>query len=197
MTGVPEDPDQAAMDHLQDAVLLPGEQLVWRGRPDPKRVMVRNLGAGVFGVIFMGFAGFWIAMASSSGSPLAAFGIPFFLIGGFLASKPWRMRVKAQKSYYAITDQRVIILSGGRRGYQTEILNPADITDLKAKPRAGDSGDLQLRMSLRNAPGRGHRNLRRPRKIRVVAFQDALWGIKDLSAAEAAVSHLIKQGVAS
>lgn len=104
--------------------LAPGEVLRWVGRPNPKGSWFPGLFAifpFIFGLFFFGFAVFWTVMAMNGpGGLFAFFGIPFMLAGlGVMSSPFWmrfRMRKAAQKTVYAITDQRAIIFDGGYYG---------------------------------------------------------------------------------
>lgn len=63
--------------------LLPGETLLWTGRPDPaKHVGASDILAVPFSVLWCGFAIFWTISAVAGTSPRCAlFGLPFVVLG--------------------------------------------------------------------------------------------------------------------
>ena len=99
--------------------LDPGEELLWEGRPNTGlRFKASDIFLSLFGVVFGGFALFWIFMAASigSGAPGAIstafplFGLPFLVIGAYLAVGRyfWDSYVRG-KTVYALTSKRGII----------------------------------------------------------------------------------------
>ena len=67
-----------------EQALLPGEHLLWSGRPDPK-VIFGPVDALLipFGLVFTGFAAAWMLIAISIGHnpEFALFGVPILLFG--------------------------------------------------------------------------------------------------------------------
>jgi hypothetical protein len=96
--------------------LASGEQLLWSGNP-PTGIRLRgqDLFLIPFSLMWAGFAVFWEAMVLTKGAPLffALWGIPFIAMGAYITVG--RFFVDAQqrsKTTYAVTDQRVVIVSG-------------------------------------------------------------------------------------
>jgi hypothetical protein len=109
----------AAVDLGAD--LLPGERLVWSGRPDTRRLLVASdLYLIPFSLLWTGFAIFWEVAAVSSGGPtllFALWGIPFVAVGlhmmfGRFVVRRWLGR----RTAYAITDRRAIVVAPTWRG---------------------------------------------------------------------------------
>lgn len=74
-----EDPRLRLTPHL-----LPGEPLLWAGRPDPaRRFAPQDAYLVPFSVLWCGFAIFWLAAAIRSGAPVpfVLFGVPFVAVG--------------------------------------------------------------------------------------------------------------------
>jgi len=104
---------------LQD--LLKDERIQWSGQPETSVVFSpADIFLVPFSLLWGGFAIFWeisvlcIGSKSGSGSSLAfpLFGIPFVLIGlYFIFGRFLLKNFKKKKTYYAITDKRVIVLT--------------------------------------------------------------------------------------
>jgi hypothetical protein len=111
----------ALQDDPVRPLLGPGERTIWRGQPDAADYSLR--GAWLFiplSILWCAFAIFWEATAVVGGAPLffALWGLPFVAIGLYLVfGRIFVARREARRTYYAITEQRVIIVSGafGRR----------------------------------------------------------------------------------
>lgn len=136
-----------------DDELLDREQILWSGQPDPTILFT---GADIFLVPFSlmwgGFAFFWEYMALTSvanagGAPsliFPLFGIPFVLMGAYFIVgrfiyKAWRKR----NTYYAVTNQRVLILTKGvSREVQAAFINA--VPSLNKAVRANGSGTVRF-----------------------------------------------------
>lgn len=112
--------------------LQPNEKLLWAGQPTAKSGRRSAWPVCLFGIPFLGFSMFWVAMAGGMvwfGGPANApgfmgvvgmifplFGIPFVLVGLGLVSAPyWTVR-RARKTWYALTNQRAIVHNGSLFG---------------------------------------------------------------------------------
>lgn len=117
----PPRPRAAASDAqaLLARQLAPGERLLWSGSP---KKLHGPRGAGkLFAVFFLGFACFWELMALQTltagagifGIVFPLFGIPFILVGIKLLF-PQVGGPKPEEIVYAVTDQRVLVVTRGR-----------------------------------------------------------------------------------
>lgn len=104
-----------------DTYLLPGERILWEGRPARYRLFRRTDTLLVpFSVLWCGFAIFWEARALSGDAPFVfkLWGLPFVLVGLYLTVGRFVVRaVSIRRTRYAITDSRVVVhggWSGGR-----------------------------------------------------------------------------------
>ena len=94
-----------------DGILDPGEAILWQGRPDGAFTV--GWGAGVpvlFGLVFAGFALFWMVMAAQTGGFFWMFGLIHFAVGLSIALGPllwptWRRR----HTWYTLTSKRAFI----------------------------------------------------------------------------------------
>ena len=103
-------------DHRTDregweGILMPGEEILWQGRPDPSLLFgPKQLGISAFGLVFAGFAAIWMLLASSAGGYFWTFGLIHFTVGlamsfGAFFYAPWRRR----HTWYTLTSQRAFI----------------------------------------------------------------------------------------
>ncbi|WP_298191699.1 hypothetical protein [Novosphingobium sp.] len=126
--------------------LMPGERLLWSGRPDPLRLRA-IFGIWFFAVPWTAFALFWEAMAllpwmASSHTPLGIqwsfgivfplFGLPFIGIGLGMLWLPFKVRRKAAETIYGLTDRRMLRVTAGTKRESASVLisqmGPIDVT---------------------------------------------------------------------
>ena len=126
--------------------LMPGERLLWSGRPDPSRLRA-IFGIWFFAVPWTAFALFWEAMAllpwmASSHTPLGIqwsfgivfplFGLPFIGIGLGMLWMPFKIRRKAAETIYGLTDRRMLRVTAGTKRESASVLisqmGPIDVT---------------------------------------------------------------------
>ena len=106
-----------------------GEKVVWSGQPANKLFTTADFFLVPFSVLWCGFAIFWESMATGDGAPVffPVFGGMFVLAGlYFVFGRFIYKSYKQKRSYYAVTNKRVIILqdTGGSKitsAYITQI----------------------------------------------------------------------------
>jgi len=149
----PNDAQLRAQSELQS-----GESLYWTGTADPRRAAIATLPATLFGIPFAGFALFWItqayhatsAMSKSTNNSFAhgfqvfpIFGLPFLLVGlGIILTPLWTF-LKGSSTVYAVTNQRVMIISGGSTR-TVKSITPGDILSIDHRERPDGSGDIVI-----------------------------------------------------
>jgi len=129
--------------------LRSGETALWVERPKPMARATSKVLLFLFGIPFFGFAVFWTAMAGnfSTGDDsfsnfFPLFGIPFLVIGACLLLSPVWSYMEAKKwLYYAITDQRLMIIRSFPRR-KIESWEPADISRLERTSKPDGSGNV-------------------------------------------------------
>lgn len=130
--------------------LLPGEEVLWSGSPDPKsKGTISSTPLTILGWVYTGL-GVLVMLAGfifSIEDPfvlLIAFGAFFSILGLIcLGIGYFSPRITSRKVFYAITNRRVIILNGGRYLRVTSY-NKRAITQVQRVERANGIGDLIL-----------------------------------------------------
>jgi len=137
-----EIPDQVIASQLGS-----GERILWSGRPH-QGLMLRPSDAYLipFSLLWCGFVIIWEANVVGGKAPVffALWGIPFvlvglyFVFGRFLADARQRA-----KTFYALTNQRVIIVSGVF-SRQVKSLNLRTLSDMSLSERSNGSGTISF-----------------------------------------------------
>jgi len=107
----------AGVEDLLGDKLAADEQILWAGRPR-QGIVLSGQDAFLlpFSLVWCGFVVFWFVLASAAAREslfFLAFGVFFLLIGAYFVIG--RLIVDAfrrAKTFYAVTNQRVIIISG-------------------------------------------------------------------------------------
>lgn len=138
--------------------LLPGERLIWAGQPRIPFLVWSALPVSLFGLLFGGFALFWITGAYSVTRSGAAdlghgfgivaflfplFGLPFLLVGLGLVASPYLAKIRLKKTFYGLTDQRaLLLLPSGLNGMESRNYALAGLDQVIRTERSDGSGDL-------------------------------------------------------
>lgn len=129
---------------LQDE-LDSGEQLLWHGQPR-QGLLLRSSDIFMipFSLLWGGFAIFWESAAITNGAPFffVLWGIPFILVGLYMiVGRFFVEAAQRSRTYYAVTDERIIILSGiMNRNVKT--LNLRSLSDINLTLRSGSRGTI-------------------------------------------------------
>ena len=128
-----------------------GEKLLWAGQPKQGTVF---RGSDVFMIPFSlvwgGFAIFWEVMvltipkenAGAVGIVFPLFGIPFVVVGLYMIFGRFVYdSKKREKTYYGLTDQRAIIVSG-IFGKNVKSLNLKSLSDVSLSEKPDRSGTI-------------------------------------------------------
>jgi hypothetical protein len=135
-----------------------GESLLWSGPADPGRSAMSALPAALFGILFAGFAFFWMSTAyrgthnaanhhnalASGFSVFPLFGLPFLVIGIGMTLAPLGVYLKGRNGVYAVTNRRVMLITGTTSRSVKSII-PSDIAEVDHRERPDGSGDVLIR----------------------------------------------------
>ncbi|RBP45795.1 hypothetical protein DES53_102177 [Roseimicrobium gellanilyticum] len=125
---------------LVEAELHSSERVVWTGQPIPGRFAWRGIGDVLFGIPWTAFTIFCMVKGDDSSK---LFGLPFLLIGVWLLSGPYRMRLKAARTAYVVTDKRALILEGDWcRSTAIRSCEPQHLGDIRCVQKPDRSGDI-------------------------------------------------------
>ena len=131
-----------------EAGLLPGERLLWTGRPARGRVIITDLAlAGLLlAVLLVSGVQFGARGAEHGPGGLGEFAVSMALaLAGLIAATVWALRVKPdqlRRTVYQVTDRRVLITMGSGRSwaaYLDQLAEPAVV------PQRGGTADVTLR----------------------------------------------------
>ena len=175
-------PDE--LSRLIEAELSPQEQVVWSAQPLPGRYMRKSVAQVIFGIPWTAFSVSWVVIAwimthsvpekEVQGMPFAGFSLLFPLLGllnvliglGMLSSPYWMWR-KAQKTVYALTDERALILTPTwRGGVSVRSITPEELSPRRRLRNPDGSGSLFFsRLTVTQGGGGG------PRSVVTVGFE--------------------------
>ena len=139
------------MDDGVRGFLLPGERILWQGRPDVRSFVWRGWWYLVpFSLLWGGFAIFWeiAAITGRGGLFFVLWGLPFVGIGLYMIfGRYFVARAEARATRYAITDRRVLIWGGALRRTLTAIELSA-LPEARLEEGGGGAGTIMFGPSL-------------------------------------------------
>jgi hypothetical protein len=130
---------QQSAEYQIQGELAPGERLLWSGRPRGGVIFQASDAYRIpISLMFVGVSIFWevLAFAWGSGLTFALTGLPFLLFGLYMNFGRFPLDARRRnRTYYALTDRRVIIVSGlvGREVQSLSLRNLPNLV-LDAKP---------------------------------------------------------------
>ncbi|HEY1097364.1 MAG TPA: hypothetical protein VGF99_00490 [Myxococcota bacterium] len=123
-----------------------GERVAWSAQPSPALYGRQLKAFGVIGVIAAAMAMCWIAIGTmAAGVVFGLFGAPFLLVAVVFASLPLRMRERAGRTMYAITDRRAIVVAPDGKQWRVDSYVADDLRSCTRVVDATGGGDLVFR----------------------------------------------------
>lgn len=127
--------------------LLPGEKLLWTGKPRTG-MLLRPMDAIMipFSIFWFGFALFWESTVIISGAPFffIIWGIPFIAVGLYVTiGRFFYDRQMRAKTIYGITNNRVIIKSGVFKN-TINTFNIRTLQNISLDEKSNGSGSIKL-----------------------------------------------------
>ena len=121
------------------------EKIIWSGSP-PQGVIFRTSDIFLipFSILWCGFAIFWETSVVISGAPFffMLWGIPFVLVGLYFVFGRFILDAKQrQKTYYGVTNNRIIIVSG-IFSKKVESLNLRTLSDISLSEKGDRTGTI-------------------------------------------------------
>lgn len=161
------------MEHIDayqfcNAYILPGESILWRGKPEKGNVISgEQLIMIPFSLIFLAFSLFWEYNAFLSGIPIMMiWGIPFVAVGLYLLFGRALHDVMMQnKTYYVITNRKIIIKVGNR----INMYDAADLPSMSVRIHKNGNGTITFREIYIGRRGRRYTNFFCLRNLKDVA----------------------------
>ena len=97
-----------------ESIIDHDEELIWTGSPKQGiKFQVLDLYMIPFSILWCGFAIFWMMAALEGSAFFALFGVPFVLMGLFMVFGRFIFdAIRRKKTFYGITEKRLIIKSG-------------------------------------------------------------------------------------
>jgi hypothetical protein len=122
--------------------LREGEQLVWVGRPIPKRRVSAEVPFAVLGGLLAAWAGYGTYVLAVRGRWAAVVSGAFALLGIVFVTFPFSAASEAKATVYAVTTQRCIAIEPSADGMRTTSYEPGALSVLHRTEGTDGSGDL-------------------------------------------------------
>jgi hypothetical protein len=134
------------------AILDPGESLLWVGQPQSKRFWSEVAAVMAFGLLLLGAGTGLLVLAWGERIYfLLALGLALAALGCFCLLAPWRLRHRLRQATYALTDRRAVVFRGVGWSQQDMVPNlskpwysfgPRELCQRALKHRYGRRMDL-------------------------------------------------------
>ena len=135
--------------------ILPGERVLWKGRPEKGRYFTtQDLFLIPFSLFWLGFSLFWEWNAIQTGIPfMMIWGLPFIAIGIYLlVGRYFHAAYLRNKTVYVVTSKKLIIKKGNRiTTYQAQDLPPMTL-----QLYSDGKGTISFNETVRSRRGRAY-----------------------------------------
>ncbi|WP_299377907.1 hypothetical protein [uncultured Kiloniella sp.] len=175
--------------------LIENEQLIWADRPVSERFYRKKIKAAIAGKVIIGLIVLWILgviyTSFSSGNlpalALVFFALPLLFIARKLLNKPAEARQRAEQTYYAITDKRLLIIND----YKDKSVESYDLDKLEFVENAENkdgTGNVYFTKTLITTISNNDRDGRSSRNKSVHEVKKGFKGIYDAENVTAAIN---------
>ncbi len=145
------------------ALLQPGEKILWQGRPRPYVFILRGLPNIAYGVTWSVLGAYWYHGSGGVSEDTSAFegvwrivpllSIPFIIVGFSFWFYPIRLGMRARRTWYFVTNQRVFIAElNGKSSPQLRIFSPEEMAPPQIVKRIDGLSDVILTHRAQNNP---------------------------------------------
>lgn len=129
------------MDRIE-ALLEPGERLLWHGRPDTNRLVRRQYGWCFIAGAFFALSLIWAWASWQRGTVVSIFVGLLFAAGGLaVVIGKAREIIAARTTRYFVTDRRAVVVSG-RPARITESFGASEIGVIEIRPVKDEFNDV-------------------------------------------------------
>ncbi|WP_374331975.1 hypothetical protein [Aestuariivirga sp.] len=138
-----------------------GEKSQWVGYPIPTKFAIREgVPSFLFGIPWTGFVVFWESRAIESGNIfMLLWGVPFAVVGLYLLTRPLWEYLRARRTIYVVSNQRLIILNGLLRPSRRSF-TPPDIGSVEVDADRDGVGNIIFSRE-RESDGEGGWNVKK------------------------------------
>ncbi|WP_417453748.1 hypothetical protein [Kiloniella sp.] len=176
--------------------LIENEQLIWADRPVSERFYRKKIKAAIAGKVIISLIVLWILgviyTSFSSGNlpalALVFFALPLLFIARKLLNKPAEARQRAEQTYYAITDKRLLIIND----YKDKSVESYDLDKLEFVENAENkdgTGNVYFTKTLITTISNNDRDGRSSRNKSVHEVKKGFKGIYDAENVTAAINR--------
>jgi len=137
---------------IEGNLLDADETLIWSGRPHAFSYAIKkSWQLFLFGLLFFGFAVFWVHGAATQGGangplsmPFWMFGIPFVIVGAGMVLSPLWQLFRGARTTYVLTNRRALTVSPPPFARRLSVpLNRIGFVD--TRPSVTGSGDIYFK----------------------------------------------------
>ncbi|WP_343564868.1 hypothetical protein [Kiloniella sp. b19] len=176
--------------YVKETVLLPGEEIIWKGRSLPDQNLKTRLTGRkplrfAMSLFMVVFAVFWTSNSLQAPFPFQLFGLGFISLGLWLVSAPYRENRRLQRTFYAITTQRLLDIHLGK-SIKIRPTSPEKVNAIQREDFPDGRGNLRLTSTTRSFRDKyGRKRERR---------QTYSWqAVDDIAGADRALQQLLEK----
>jgi len=145
------------------ALLSPGEEILWQGRPRPYVFILRGLPNIAYGVTWSVLGAYWYHGSGGVSEETSAFegvwrlvpllSIPFIIVGFSFWLYPIRLGMQAGRTWYVVTNQRSFIAElSKKRSLSLRVFSPEEMATTQVVKRFDGLYDVILTRRAQDNP---------------------------------------------